>query len=446
MAESNLLLAALIEQAGLSHAGLAAKINDAAGNCRLRYDHASVARWIRDHAIPRDPAPELICAILGDRLGRDVTLADIGMHQVAAGDRPPTLRQATERAAAVWHGDARGRDPGSVLVGPPAISPVWEWENPPEDPDVSHDGHRKADPADVIYLQQVRTHYQEMYRRVGGAPVRARLLATLNEQAAPLLRGTYDNELGRRIYRAAGGLAALAGICAYDADQQPLAQRHLFAALRLAKASQDREFGAYVIAVLANQALYLEENRLVVQYAESALRRTGSRLAPALATDLYALMSKAYARMGDTAACHHTLRRCERSAASVSAGNGPPEASYVLPGLVETQAAEALRRLGDLRAAQTYAEESVRTATATHLRGQVHRYAGLALVLTANGDLDRSAHAASQMLDRAVGMESGRVRDRVNTVIQALRPFRTQPDIAAVLERADDQARVRGKS
>lgn len=69
----------------------------------------------------------------------------------------------------------------------------------------------------------------------------------------------------------------------------------------------------------------------------------------------------------------------------------PDEISYVLPGLVETQSAEALRRLGDLGAAQNCAEESVRTAPATDLRGQVHRYAGLALILTARGDLDQGS-------------------------------------------------------
>jgi hypothetical protein len=155
-------------------------------------------------------------------------------------------------------------------------------------------------------------------------------------------------------------------------------------------------------------------------------------------------MGKAYARMGDTAACHDNLRRCEHHAARIAAGNGPDEASYVQPGLVETQVAEALRRLGDLSAAETYAAEAVRTAPHTHLRGQVHRYAGLALVLTARGELGRGAQTAGQMLDLAVGMESGRIHDRVDTVITALRPYQAQPDIAAVLERADDHARVRG--
>jgi hypothetical protein len=181
VAESNLLLAALIDQAGMSRAGLAKTINLAGQAHGLRYDHASVARWIRDHAVPRAPAPQLICEILGRRLHRTVTLADIGMQRRAANERAPSLGQATDRAIAVWHGDAGGRSPGAVLGGAQAATPVWEWENPPHDRDVGHEGHRPADPADVIFLRQTRAHYQEMYRRVGGGPVRPLLLATLNE-------------------------------------------------------------------------------------------------------------------------------------------------------------------------------------------------------------------------------------------------------------------------
>jgi len=435
VAEANILLDALLERAGLSHARLARQLN--ALDAALRYDHASVARWIRDHAIPRDPVPVMICRIIGDRLGTPLTPADIGMtRDPAARAGPPGLTKATDRATALWRGDQKGHTPASTVTGPQAIAPVWEWENPPEDDDVSHPGRRLVDPADVARLRHARARYQEMYRRVGGVPVKPRIVATLTGLAAPLLRAAYDNARGRELYRAVGGLAALAGVCAYDADQQPLAQQHLLASLRLAKASGDRAFGAYVVALMANQALYLDDHRLVVQYAQAALRAAGTAISPALTADLHALAGKAYARMGDTAGSHQHLRHAEALAEHLDHGGGPAEVSYVQPGLVETQVAEALRRLGDLSAAQTYAEESVRAGTTTHLRGQVHRYAGLSLILTARGDLDRSAHTASQMLDRVTGMESGRLHDRVTQVLTALRPHAAEPAVAELLERA----------
>lgn len=274
MTEPNLLLQALIERAGLSHAGLAKRLNDAGGPLELRYDHASVARWIRDHAIPRDPVPDLICAVIGQRLRIDLTRLDIGMVPGHAADRQPTLAQAVDRAAALWRGDARGRIPTSTVVGAQAAAPVWEWENPPDGEDVARPGDRRVDPVDVVRLRLARTHYQEMYRRVGGVPVRPRIVAMLDQHVAPLLRRAYDNELGRRLFRAAGALAALAGVCAYDADEQPLAQAHLFTALRLAKASSDREFGAYVVAAFATASIKsckLCSRTLVTRWSQASL-------------------------------------------------------------------------------------------------------------------------------------------------------------------------------
>jgi hypothetical protein len=72
-------------------------------------------------------------------------------------------------------------------------------------------------------------------------------LPFLVTHAAPLIRSAYDDATGRELYRAAGGLAALAGICAYDADLHGAAQRYYFQALRMAKASGDRGFGGYVM-------------------------------------------------------------------------------------------------------------------------------------------------------------------------------------------------------
>lgn len=66
------------------------------------------------------------------------------------------------------------------------------------------------------------------------------------------------------------------------------------------------------------------------------------------------------------------------------------------------------------------AKRRVSSAARRARLGPVHRYAGLALILVAGGDIERSDYAADQMLDRAVGVESGRIRDRIDTVITAL--------------------------
>jgi hypothetical protein len=147
----------------------------------------------------------------------------------------------------------------------------------------------------------------------------------------------------------------------------------MFDALRMAKASGDRQFGAYILSLLATHALQQDHCTLTVQYAEVGLR-SASALSPALIADRHTLAGKAYARMGDASACSRHLRESQTLAGRIRPMGGPEEVSYVQPGLVETQVAEALRRLGDLSGALTYAQGSVATAGASHMRGRVHRY------------------------------------------------------------------------
>ena len=445
MREPNILLDAIIEQAGMSHGGLAARVNrlgerDGLG---LLYDHASIRRWIRDGTIPRGRAPELICEILSRRLGRTVMLADIGMDLGADGhgDQGSPLAQVVDRAAALWRSDvkqAAALRAAEPVRGPAAIVPVFEWENPPGDADVARRGGRRVDRAQVRFLRAARTRYERMYREAGGIPVRPRVVAFLNGQAAPLLKSGYDDATGRQLHRAVGSLTALAGICAYDANLQGVAQRYFFHALRMAKASGDRGFGGYVVALLANQALYLGLYRQVIQYAETALRRARQHLTPALVTDLSTLQAKAYARMGDRPGCHASMRRSEEMAARIRISEEPPETGYVQPGLVEVQHADALRRLGDLTAARSYAERSVAAAGESHVRGQVHRLATLATILAGQGDADAAAGIAGQMLDRAAGMESYRIQDRIAAVRDAVTAVSDGAAARQLSERAGD--------
>ena len=421
MREPNILLDALIDEAGMSHDGFASRVNQAGGRqgLVLLYDHASVRRWIRDATVPRGRVPELICEVLSLRLGRTVNLPDAGLDRGATEDDGTPLAKAVDAATALWRSDfkqAAALHAAQPLQGAAAIVPVFEWENPPDDLDVTRHAGSRVSTEHVRALMAARLRYERMYREAGGIPVRPRVVEFLAQRAAPLVRGAYDDETGRGLYRATGGLAALAGICAYDADLQGVAQRYFFQALRMAKASGDRGFGGYVVALLANQALYRGNHRQVIQYAETALRGARGALSPALVTDLNALQAKAYARIGDREGCHASMTRAEDMAGRILPGEEPPETSYVQAGLVETQHADALRSLGDLDAARSYAQQSVDAAGHSHSRGRVHRLATLATIIAGQGDAESAAGTAALMLDQAAGMESRRIDDRITQV------------------------------
>ncbi|MFI8851590.1 transcriptional regulator [Streptomyces sp. NPDC053499] len=426
--EPNSQLDALLDQAGMSRAGLAARINRLGNQAgiTLRYDHTAVARWLKGQR-PRGRVPELICEILGRQLGRTLTLSDIGMDVTAArssaaplGTEEAALGRFVERAASMWRSDQVHSDwPGpSLLTGAAAVAPVWEWENPPEDRDVSHAGGPEVTAADVGVLHAARGHYEHLYRNAGGVATRARVVGFLNGEVAPLLRGSYNDTTGRQLCRAAGSLAAISGICAYDADAQGLAQRYFHQALRLGKASGDLLFGGYVVALLVNQALFLGDTRHALACAQAVLRTTGGHLSPALATDVYAMQASAYARLGDRRHAHDCMRRAEAYSERIRAEEEPEETSYVQPGLVEVRLAEALILLGELSAAARYAQEAARAPA--HVRGRVNRLATLTDVALHAGEPERAAVTAAEMVDTAQGIESQRLRGRMRRVRKRL--------------------------
>ncbi|WP_435058339.1 transcriptional regulator [Streptomyces sp. bgisy060] len=422
--QPNTLLDALLDEAGVSNAGLAAHVN-VAGRDRglaLRYEHTAVARWLKGQR-PRGQVPDLICEVLATRLHRQVTLDDIGLG-VPDGPLPAAgspLSGFVERAAALWRSDEQQRPhivTAPAVTGTPAVMPVWEWENPPEDADVSRAGRTTVSAADITVLTAARAHYEQMYRKAGGIATRARIVGFLTSRTAPLLRGAYGDALGRQLHRATGGLVAVAGICAYDADAHGLAQRYFHQALRLAKASGDRGLGAYVIALLVNQALFMGEYRQAVAFAEAALRSAGRQITPALAADLTAMQSKAYAHLGDGSAALACIRLAEAAAERISPGEEPAETGYVEPGLVNVQVAEALLGLGELAAAHEHASAAV--GTHSHDRGRVHRLAMLCQIELRQGEADGAARTALEMTERARGMESRRLRDRLRQVREHL--------------------------
>lgn len=115
--QPNTLLDAILDEAGISHAGLAAHVNQVgkARGLALRYEHTAVARWLKGQR-PRGQVPDLICEVLAARLQRHVTLDDIGLGISCepATAHVTTLSGFVERATALWRSDEqqRRRHPG----------------------------------------------------------------------------------------------------------------------------------------------------------------------------------------------------------------------------------------------------------------------------------------------------------------------------------------------
>ena len=134
--QPNERLQALIQEAGCSNAGLARRVNmcGAEHGLDLRYDKTSVARWLRGQQ-PRGRAPAIIAEALGRKLGRTVTIDEIGMangKNLASGvglQFSPTVLGAIEQVCELWRSDVGRRDflSGSSVAASALVEPSRDW-------------------------------------------------------------------------------------------------------------------------------------------------------------------------------------------------------------------------------------------------------------------------------------------------------------------------------
>lgn len=265
--------------------------------------------------------------------------------------------------------------------------------------------------AHIRQLTSAREHFERMYRTSGGVPAGSRIELYLTRRVLPMTAGLGDGvRIDRRSRRAIGGLVAFAGVCAYDSEDWSTANSHFRHALKIAESSEDHELHAYVIALMVNQALALEDFQAAESFANAGLRSLNGGSNTPLAIDLNMMRAKALASMGDKSAAQHLVNDLEAALDKLPASNSLAEARYAQEAHLQTQLTDALTTIGDLKAARRYGELSLMTDW--HARGRVNRLASLATVEVARGDMEHAALLAREMADSIQGMESRRLRSR----------------------------------
>jgi hypothetical protein len=230
-----------------------------------------------------------------------------------------------------------------------------------------------------------------------------------------------ENE--RSSKRAIGGLVALAGVCAYDSEDWVSANSHFRQAVTIAEMTGDHGFHAYTMALMVNQALALEDYQTAENLANLGLRSAARVSAASLTIDLQMMRAKALAAMGDGTAAKSVIHKLETEIGRLptegeSNGNGIAEASYAQAGHLQALLAEALTSLGDLEAAQRFAEQSL--LSDAHIKGKVNRLASMATLEIARGEIERASSLACEMVENAQGMESRRLGSRFAKIRESL--------------------------
>ncbi|WP_406461917.1 regulator [Streptomyces sp. NBC_00111] len=130
----NRRLAALIAEAGFSHAGLARRVDQLGleHGLDLRYDKTSVTRWLRGQQ-PRGTTPALIAEVFTRRLGRRLSAQDLGLDACApvyAGlEFAATPAEAVDIVSGLWRKDSGSHAELRKIAFTPAglVVPSRDW-------------------------------------------------------------------------------------------------------------------------------------------------------------------------------------------------------------------------------------------------------------------------------------------------------------------------------
>ncbi|MFF5033703.1 hypothetical protein [Nocardia salmonicida] len=212
--QPNRQLQELVDETGVLRKSLARRVVERGRTVGvdLAYDHTSVGRWLAGEQ-PIPPAPSLIADVMSELTGRRITSADCGMTGSESADLglefSLSLAEATAAATALWRSDVECRrflrDSAYAVAVYPAATMRWLTLPGPEHP-VSSTGYRRIGQADVDAVRTMTTAFVELDNRVGGGRIRSTVVHYLHTSVAPMLHGTYTEDVGRRLYAASAEL------------------------------------------------------------------------------------------------------------------------------------------------------------------------------------------------------------------------------------------------
>ncbi|MGW4232945.1 sporulation protein [Streptomyces sp. NBC_01102] len=485
-------LGTVLALAGISNAGLARRVNDlgAQRGLTLRYDKTSVARWVAKGMVPQGAAPHLIAAAIGAKLGRPVPLHEIGLADADPAPEvglafPRDVGEAVRSATDLYRLDLAGRRGGGgiwqSLAGSFAVSayatPASRWLITPADPSVARDstaaqaailGTRgaaggqgapgaqigvpvqpgpdtvsDASPlrvghSDVAKLREAAQDARRWDSKYGGGDWRSSMVPEcLRVDAAPLLLGSYSDEVGRALFGASAELTRLAGWMAFDTGQQEAAQRYYIQALRLARAAADVPLGGYVLASMSLQATYRGFADEGVDLAQAAVERNRG-LATARTMSFFRLVeARAHAKAGDAPAAGAALRAAESWLERARAGDMDPSwLGFYSYDRFAADAAECYRDLKAPRQVRRFTEQALSRPTEEFVRSHGLRLVVSAVAELESGNLDAACAAGTRAVEVAGRISSARTTEYVRDLLHRLEPYGDEPRVAELRERA----------
>ncbi|URN18415.1 MULTISPECIES: hypothetical protein [Streptomyces] len=477
--QPNTRLSDLFGLAGWSKGELARLVNRQAaamGHSQLATDTSRVRRWIDMGETPRDPVPQVLATLFTERLGRVVTIEDLGFvrrgragrrRDVSRTDTPDWLPWAPGRTAAVLT-EFTGVDlmlnrrglmgAGAALTAGSAItSAMHDWFRADTGGPGTQGpaGARHAVPAGLdryeaapIGLQEVEELEAsvEVFRAwdaaKGGGLQRKAVVGQLNEVGG-MLAYHHPETVRRRLWGVAADLAVLAGWMSHDVGLEPTAQRYFVIAAHAAREGGDLPRAGEALSRCARQMVHLGRPGEALDLLRLARSGSGDETLPRTRAMLHTIEAWAQASMGRGQAMRRVLGEAEELFVS-DKGDGP------LPVWMRTFKSEdlygmqalAYRTLAEhepsaARQAQHFAQKALELRVDGRERSRIFDHLSMASACFIADDPEQGDRYARLALAAMGGNSSRRTWDRLRDTYRLTDRYAGHPGIRELRERIE---------
>ncbi|MEV0614393.1 hypothetical protein AB0I81_13790 [Nonomuraea sp. NPDC050404] len=442
----NRALAALIEQAGWTHAVTARHVNAVAAESgeRIHYDRSAVGHWLTG-TVPRPEAVRAAVEAFRRRLDRP----ELGPAHLGWPDAPPEPRvddpwvgDPVARLATLGQDDLLNRrmvlTAGTfALSALSVLSATARSAAALSATALAASGARgsggRVGAGDVARVRAATACFADLDDQYGGGHARAAVAAYLSHEVTPLLREA-SGRTRPDLFTAAAELSYLAAYMAMDAGANALAQRYYISTVRLADEAGDLVLRATALRSMAVQAAELGHDGEALTLADAAASALGGRGPRRTLAWITGMRAEANAAAGTRWDALNLLRRTETQ---LERADSPPETEWTgnyRRESLEHQIGLTLTRLGDHATAARHFTASMRARRPVELRTRVLIGLRAAHAYLRAGDPEQAAGTALAFGDDVRLIASARVRDELHRLRAGWQRYRASPLVAA----ADD--------
>ncbi|MCF6523637.1 hypothetical protein [Streptomyces sp. JJ36] len=438
----NASLARALDQAGWSRTQLARAVNRAGAEAGqpFHYDQSAVSHWIGG-TMPRPQVRPLIAEALSRRLGRPVTLAEIGLASPAddtTGSSGDTVADVLDLGRADMDPSRRGVLSAGLYSAALAVPLFHDLVGRAEAVGTGRTTHIGA--GEVETVRAMTTKVADILDELGGGHARPMAAAFLVNTVGPYLKASAPEPVRRDMRAAASDLVYLTGWMAMYERDHGVGQRYYCKALELAGAADDHVTYCRTLRGMSLQASNLGYGSKAAEFADSAAE-AAPKGGPRLRAFLAGQQAHAASMIGDRHKAFAKLRETETALSKADsrreAIGGYDASAY------HFHVAHVLYETKDLSGSIKAMREALKLQPKQERQGRVHFNAVLAQRQFEYGHIEAACESWTQFLDDYVMLSTARGDEHFETMRSRIRPYRRTRAVRELAARAQEVAALK---